>query len=140
MIITYQHIDVTAASKLVAYAMEHAVANGWNIAVCVVDGAGSTVASARMDGVQSQILLFAEDKAFTAATMRRSTSEYFERMEQSPSLRLGLMSRDRLLVWGGGVPINYKGTIVGGIGVSGAQEQEDTACATEALRRIGLTG
>lgn len=91
-----------------------------------------------MDGVSSQTLTFAEDKAFTAATMRRSTAAFFDRMDQSPSLRLGIANRDRLLVWGGGVPVKFEGSIVGGIGVSGAQDFEDVACAQEALRCVGL--
>lgn len=126
------------AMQLVLAAVEHAKAKGWRVAVCVVDPAGVPLASWRMDDVTPPIASYAADKAFTAATMRRSTAAYFERMDASPSLRLGLGNRDRLLVWGGGLPVVHEGRVVAGIGVSGAQDFEDIDCAETALRAAGL--
>lgn len=139
MVFSVTHIDVKTSLNLIASVLECAASNHWNVAASVVDAAGATIASARMDGVPAQILTFADDKAFTASTMRRTTAAYFDRMDQSASLRLGLANRDRLLVWGGGLPIKFEGAVVGGIGVSGAQDFEDVACAQEALRKAGLT-
>lgn len=93
----------------------------------------------RMDGTTPPILEFALDKAFTAATMRRSTEAFHQRMESSPSLRLGLGNRPRLMVWGGGLPIVHDGQVIGGIGASGASDMDDIACATHALRAAGLS-
>lgn len=126
------------ALRLVQAAIAHAEAQGWKIAVAVVDPMGVALASCRMDAVTPPIADYALDKAYTAATMRRSTAAYFERMDASPSLRLGLGNRDRLLVWGGGLPIWHGGVVVGGIGVSGAQDFEDIACAEAALAVVGL--
>jgi uncharacterized protein GlcG (DUF336 family) len=139
MIHTISNIDLKTAIGLVSTAINHATSNGWLVAVSVVDAGGSTVASARMDGATAQILTFAEDKAFTASTMKRTTAAYFDRMDKSGSLRLGLANRERLLVWGGGLPIKFEGAVVGGIGVSGAQDYEDVACAQEALKVAGLS-
>ena len=83
-------------------------------------------------------LEFALDKAYTAATMRKGTEAFFERMTSSPSLTLGFQNRARLMVWGGGLPIVHEGAVVGGIGVSGAQDFEDVACAKAALAAQGL--
>jgi uncharacterized protein GlcG (DUF336 family) len=138
LIHTVSHVSLKVSSEMVTRALAHAAENGWSIAVSVVDADGATIASARMDGVSSQILGFADDKAFTASTMRKTTEAYFERMDQSASLRLGLANRNRLLVWGGGLPIKYKGAVIGGIGVSGAQDFEDVACAQVAIRNVGL--
>jgi len=99
---------------------------------------GQVIASARMDGVTPPILGFAEDKAFTAATMRRSTAAFAERMGSSPSLTLGLSTRTRLLPWGGGLPVVHEGQVIGGIGVSGGKDFEDIACAEAALSQAGL--
>lgn len=126
------------ALQMVQEAVARATLDGWKIAVAVVDPAGVALACCRMDGVTPPIADYALDKAYTAATMRRSTTAYFERMDGSPSLRLGLANRDRLLVWGGGLPIWHSGIVVGGIGVSGAQDFEDIACAEAALRAVGL--
>jgi uncharacterized protein GlcG (DUF336 family) len=51
---------------------------------------------------------------------------------------MGLSTRERLLTWGGGLPILHDGACVGGIGVSGAQDFEDIACARVALAEAGF--
>lgn len=109
------------------------------IAVCVTDLSGHALASTRMDGVAPPTLTFAEDKAYTSSTMKRSTEAFAERMASSPSLTLGLSTRSRLLVWGGGLPIFHAGKIVGGIGVSGAKDSEDIAIGKYALQRFGFS-
>lgn len=126
------------ALQLVHHVLDHAASRGWLVAVAVVDAGGEVLASARMDGVAAQTLGFAADKAFTAATMRRSTPDFFARMNSSDALRTGLANRPRLITWEGGLPIVHNGTIVGGIGVSGAQGHEDAECAQAALHSLGL--
>ena len=136
------HVSIIAsksARDIVAACIEEAEKLGLLIAVCVADPAGVALASARMDGVAPPTLTFAEDKAYTSATMKRSTEAFAERMASSPSLTLGLSTRNRLLVWGGGLPIFHEGKIVGGIGVSGAKDYEDIAIGRSALKRYGFT-
>lgn len=138
MIVMSPILASATAMQLVLAAVDHAKAKGWKVAVSVVDPAGAPLASWRMDDVTPPIGEFATDKAFTAATMRRSTAAYFELMDASASLRLGLGNRDRLLVWGGGLPVVHEGRVVAGIGVSGAQDFEDIDCAETALRAAAL--
>jgi uncharacterized protein GlcG (DUF336 family) len=138
MIVQSQSIDAATALRLVQDTFAEAGRNGWRIAAAVVDPQGVPLASARMDHVAPPILEFALDKAFTAATMRRTTEAFFSRMEESPALRMGLANRARLIVWGGGLPIVHGGQVVGGIGVSGAKDFEDIACAKAALAQAGL--
>lgn len=138
MIFTSTSVSAETALRLVQAVRDHAVHNGWNVAVAVVDRQGVPLAALRMDGATPPILDFASDKAFTAATMRRSTTALFERMNSVPSLRLGLANRQRLAVWGGGLPIVLEGQVIGGIGVSGASDEEDIACAKAALAAEGL--
>jgi uncharacterized protein GlcG (DUF336 family) len=138
MIAQMSLISATGAMQLVTAALAHAGREKLSVAVCVCDPQGHVLACARMDGVTPPILGFAEDKAFTAATMRRSTEAFAERMASSPSLTLGLSTRARLLPWGGGLPVVHQGQVVGGIGVSGARDFEDIACAQAALAEAGL--
>lgn len=138
MFVTTTAIGSGLAGRLVEHALAYAAAQGWNIAAVVADPAGLLIAARRMDLASGPILDFATDKAFTAANARRSTLAHFQRMDASPSLRLGLTNRPRILVWGGGLPIWHQGGVVGAIGVSGAAESEDIACAEAALRAEGL--
>lgn len=125
------------AARMVAAAIAHAQANGWRIAVAVVDPFGHVLASGRMDGAAPPILEFATDKAYTAILGRTSLA-FGERMAQLKSLELGLGTRDRLLVWEGGIPVREDGELIGAIGVSGASGHEDAACARAAIEAAGL--
>lgn len=128
------------ALQLVHHVLDHAASRGWSVAVVVADPGGEVLASARMDGVAPATLGFATDKAFTAATMRRSTRDFFTRMNGTDELRVGLANRPRLITWQGGLPICHEKAVIGGIGVSGAQGHEDAECAEAALRSLGLSG
>lgn len=131
-------ITPDAASAIVGAALAHARQNGWDIAAAVVDPAGYLVAFGRSDNVAPPIGQFAMDKAYTAGTLRRSTKGFGERMASSPTLSLGLSNRDRFLAWGGGVAIMEDGACIGGLGVSGAHEHEDIACAEAAVQSVQL--
>jgi len=131
-------VSYDAGRSLIDSAMAHADANGWRVAVVVLDPWGAVVASGRMDGVSPAILDIASDKAYTA-TMGRSTKAFYERMSSSPDLAMGLQNRDRFCAWEGGLPIREKGRLIGGIGVSGATGPEDVACGEAALQGLGLT-
>ena len=134
---TAKIIACSAAQELASAAIAHATENGWSVAAVVLDPWGHTVSSARMDGVAPAILDFATDKAYTA-TLGRPTSAFFERMNSTDELRLGLANRPRLCAWDGGLPIYEGQNLVGAIGVSGGQGHEDVACAEAALHATGL--
>jgi len=54
-------------------------------------------------------------------------------------LKLGMPHRDRLVVFGGGIPIVVDGENLGGIGVSGGSAEQDEICARaghDALRSL----
>lgn len=137
--ISKSQITTTTASNLVDAALSDAKENGWEIAVAVVDPAGYLVAFGRTDHVAPPIGQFALDKAYTAGTLRKSTKAFGERMTSSPTLSLGLSNRDRFMAWGGGVAIFEGDSCIGALGVSGAQEHEDIACAEAAILSQQLT-
>ena len=80
--ITIQSVALASALRLTTEAIKHAQSRNWKIAVFVVDSAGATVASARMDGVNAITGDIALDKAYTAASLRRTTKALAERMHQ----------------------------------------------------------
>lgn len=135
---TQTSVSSGAALRLVDAATSHGLANSWGVAAAVVDAQGIVLALHRLDGVAPPVADFALDKAYTAATMRRTTRAFGERMDSEPSLRLGLSTRPRLLSWGGGLAIFKDGICVGGIGVSGAKDFQDIECAEAALTACGF--
>lgn len=132
-------ISYQTAKTMVAQALAYAQEQGWVVAVAVSDPHGGVVAFGRDDAVAPPIGGFAMDKAYTAATLRKSTADFGARMASTPTLGLGIGTRDRLLTWGGGVAIFEDGDCVGAIGVFGAQDFEDIDCARHVNDAMGLT-
>ncbi|MFO1106022.1 MAG: heme-binding protein [Amaricoccus sp.] len=137
-VVTRQSLSLAAARALVDAAIAHAEAKGLRISAAVADREGAPMALARMDGVPAPIAEFALEKAYTAAVTGASTRDFFAHIDANPSLRMGMTGRPRFLLWVGGEPARHEGEVVGAIGVSGASEDDDLACARAALAACGL--
>lgn len=133
-----REIAPDTAQEIVAATLEHARANRWEVAVAVVDPHGYLVAFGRTDHVAPPIGAFAIDKAYTSGTLRKASKAFGERMASSPTLGLGLSNRARFMAWGGGLAVFEGDACIAGIGVSGASEHEDIACAEAGVRSAGL--
>jgi uncharacterized protein GlcG (DUF336 family) len=124
-------------------AVEAAVAKGVGLGrrvnAAVVDTGGNLVAFLRCPGAPLPSASIAQDKAYTSASFGLSTAGWRPVVEGNEALRAGLQARDRLVMFAGGLPIVINGEVVAGIGVSGASEQEDEACARAGLNALGLS-
>lgn len=138
--VSTEHIASETALEIVTRCVAYASARDWEIAGAACDASGAPVAMLRTDNVVTPAIGFAVDKAFTAATLRRTTESFAERALSRPALQLGLTNRERVLVFPGGVPIIHNGSVVGGLGVSGAQDEEDVECAAAILAEMELAG
>ncbi|MCB1894065.1 MAG: heme-binding protein, partial [Rhodocyclaceae bacterium] len=76
------------------------------------------------------------DKAYTAAGFGFPTADWMKLFDGNEGLKLGISARPRIVVFGGGLPIRIDGQLVGGVGVSGASESQDEACARAALAAL----
>lgn len=132
-------IGTTAAHAAVAAAVEHARTLGIAINVAVVDGSGTLMAFLRMNGAFLHSIDIAIDKAYTAASFGFPTSKWGGVIGDDELLRIGLNQRDRLVLFGGGLPLTENGRRIGGIGVSGGSAVQDEACAAAGLAALGLT-
>ena len=83
------------AVKMAQAALDYAIDEGWEITVAVCDGSGILVAFMKTDNVIPAAVDFALDKAFTAATLRKATHEFGERMSSESRLSLGVGTRNR---------------------------------------------
>lgn len=107
------------------------------INVAVADTAGNLVAFLRMPGAFPQSISIAIDKAYTAGGFGFPTGDWMKVVGDNEGMKLGFSAQPRLIVFGGGLPIRSGGELIGGIGVSGASEEQDGMCAQAGLRAIG---
>lgn len=125
-----------AAALAVQTAVGKAAELGIRVHAAVVDGQGNTLAYLRMPGAFFHSESLAVDKAYTAASFGFPSGEWLDRAGEDQRLRTGLLTRPRLVVLGGGLPILYEDRCIGGIGVSGGSEEQDDLCAEAALTAI----
>ena len=126
---------VTLTNRSIAPEAAHAAVAA---AVAVVDAGGRLIAFLRAAGAPNPCDSIAEDKAYTAASFKIPSVDLYNAVKDNAAVRDGLMQRDRLALFGGGLPIEIAGEIVGGIGVSGGSEEQDIICAKAGLNAIEL--
>src|SRR5438093_10932871 len=131
-------LPLTLASKAAAAAQEKCKQDGYRVSAAVVDRAGVLRVLLRGDGAGPHTTNSSSKKAYTAASLRRPTSEMAELVAKVPALQ-GLRDiDDKVLILGGGLPIEIGGEVVGAIGVGGAPGGHlDDACAQAGLDSIG---
>jgi uncharacterized protein GlcG (DUF336 family) len=140
VVATLPGITWEAASTAAQAAVRHAQAKGWRINVGVVDRGGNLMAFLRMPGAFLHSIDIAIDKAYTAASFGFPTKQWMGAIGHDEGMKLGFSAQPRLIVFGGGLPIQVGEDWIGGIGVSGASEAEDEECARAGLAAIGLAG
>lgn len=131
-------LPLSLASKAAAAAVEKCKQDGYRVSASVVDRAGVLKVLMRGDGAGPHTTDSSSKKAYTAASLGRPTSELAELINKMPTLQALREMNDRILILGGGLPIEIGGEVVGGIGVGGAPGTHlDDACAQAGLDSIG---
>jgi len=134
-IIVHPDMSLALAEYLLQGVREAAASEGTSVAAAVVDRGGQVVAVARMDGTPVCGVPLAIDKAFSAAAMAAPTDAWAQSTtpggaDWGMSTALG----GRMVVYPGGLPLFYKGELLGGLGVSGAEGQQDKSYAAASAR------
>lgn len=126
-----------AGHAAVQAAVRHAESLGVLINVAVTDVGGNLIAFVRMPGAFPQSIDIAIDKAYTSGGFGFPTKQWMSIFGDNEGMKFGFSARPRLVVFGGGLPIRVNGELIGGIGVSGASEEQDAECARAGLIAIG---
>jgi uncharacterized protein GlcG (DUF336 family) len=135
-VIKKHSISYELAQKMANAAVAKATELGVTENVAILDDGGNLKAFSRMDGAPILSIVMAQNKAYTAL-FGVSTQDFFDFIQDDPSLLAGIPALPRVAAWGGGFPIKINGEIVGAIGVSGAPKvQNDVDCARAALALI----
>jgi glc operon protein GlcG len=121
-------ISLETARKAAAAALAEAAKNHWNMAVAVVDPNGTLVYYEKMDNTQLGSANVAIDKARSAALFKRSTKAFQDALAGGGA-GMRVLGLQGAIPVEGGVPILADGKIIGAIGVSGANSNQDGQCA-----------
>ena len=125
-----QTLTYAGARAVVDAAASQAEAMAVPTNIAVVDLAGDLLAFARLDGAPLLSGSIAQDKAYTVAAFNGvPTHAWFGLIEAEPALREGIVHRDRLVIYAGGVPVTVEGALVGAVGVSGGTAEQDRQIA-----------
>lgn len=126
-------VTLDLAKKMLEKAEEKGKELGMKFAISIVDKAGNLKAFSAMDGAPVLALEIAQNKAFSAAAYNRATHEWYDRLKDDPPLLAGIVHTNRLVIFGGGYPIQLDGECIGGIGVSGGHYTHDMQVCEAAL-------
>jgi len=125
-----QTLTYAGARAVVDAAAARAVALEVPVNIAVVDLAGALLAFARLDGAALLSGPIAQDKAYTVAAFNGvPTHAWFGLIEAEPALREGIVHRDRLVIFAGGIPVIVDDVLVGAVGVSGGTAAQDRQIA-----------
>src|SRR4051812_13149468 len=134
-------LQLEEARRMVHSAMKKASEIGVLESICVVDDGGYPIVLERMDGARITGPQIAWNKAFTAAGHKRST-HLFTKPPHGPALPgneafgIQLSFEGRFAAFVGGFPIVVNGEVIGGVGLSGGNGEQDTQCALAALQAL----
>jgi glc operon protein GlcG len=133
----YQTMNLshTEAQAMISVIQRKLEAEKKAAAIAVTDSHGELIAFLRMDGCHLPPLSIAINKAFTAARERRPSGEIGadSRSRPFPMTNYG---DPRFTGWAGGFPVLHQGKVVGAIGISGLDEEQETVLAHLALEVV----
>jgi uncharacterized protein GlcG (DUF336 family) len=129
-------VTLDEAKELIAAAEAKADEIDNPMVVTVANDEGNLVAQHRMDGAWLASVSISRNKAYTSAALDMPTHELAEPSEPGHSL-YGLQTTDegRIVIFGGGYPLERDGEVVGAIGVSGGAVSQDREVAEAGVDR-----
>lgn len=123
-------MTLEAANALIEKVKSKAASMGVNVVIAVSDKAGRPVAVQCMDEAFIASFDIAVNKTFTSASLKMST-EALSHLSQpgQPLYGIQFTNEGKIVIFGGGEPLEADGKIIGALGVSGGSAEEDTAIA-----------
>lgn len=135
-LVTYKSLSPEVALDLARASLAACRERGYQVAVAVVDRFGVTQVLLRDRFAGAHTVPTASGKAWTAVSFRTSTAE-LSAMSQPGMPQAALRSLPGVVALGGGLTIEASGSILGGVGVSGAPGGEaDEACARAGIEAV----
>jgi uncharacterized protein GlcG (DUF336 family) len=133
---TTKSLTPETALKAAQAALSKCRADGFQVTVAVVDRSGITQVLLRDRFAGAHTVDVATNKAWSAASFRTNTTD-LEKASRPGTSMSGLRNIPRATAVAGGVMIEGGGSLLGGIGVSGAPGGDnDHLCAAAGIKAI----
>lgn len=123
-------MNLNTAKKLMEGIEKKSYEIGVPVVIAISNEWGNIIAVHFMDGALPGSYNIAVDKAYTSAVLRMNTEE-LGKLSQSGQALYGInnTNNNRIVVFGGGVPLTVNGVLIGGLGVSGGTAEQDSILA-----------
>ncbi|WP_099361317.1 GlcG/HbpS family heme-binding protein [Fredinandcohnia onubensis] len=127
-------ITLDLAKKIIAGAEEEANKIGVSMVISVVDEGGNLIAIHRMDDAWLASIDIAQNKAWTSVALKMPSANLADATVPAAELYgLNTTNNGRLVVFGGGIPLEIDGKVIGAVGVSGSSVPHDVQVAEAAV-------
>ncbi|ROO31319.1 heme-binding protein [Salinisphaera japonica] len=128
-------LGLADVNRILDAAQAEAEAQGWNVAIAVVDDGGHPLALRRLDDCAPMGSYIATEKARSAALGRKETQVFEEMINNGRNAFLSAPVLQGTMT--GGVPVMVDGQVVGAVGVSGVKPDQDAQTAKAGVAAIG---
>ncbi len=124
--------EITAAAAHAA--IEAGVAKAKEInspsSITILDAGRNMVGFLRMDNALLASIEISHGKAYTSASLRMKTADVTDAVQPGgPFYGMEVSHRTPMVVFGGGVPVEKGGKVIGAVGVAGGMIPDDIAVA-----------
>ncbi len=134
------NLNTAAALELANRMTKAASVKDKKVSLAILDASGNTILMLSGDGVGPHNTEAARRKAYTALSTKTPTLLLLRNADSNPDTK-NLNSLPELLLLSGGVPIWYKGNIIGSVGVAGggSPENDDWIAKSASIPEIGIS-
>ncbi|HWA42426.1 MAG TPA: heme-binding protein [Hypericibacter adhaerens] len=130
-------ISADRAQKGIAAAAAKAREIGSAHSISIVDSGRNLLAFHRMDNALLASIEISQGKAYTARSLNMKTGDVTQYVQPGgPFYAMETSHRTPLVVFGGGLPVELGGKVVGAVGVAGGSIDQDVAVAEAAIAAI----
>ena len=135
---SYDSLTLADAKRMLSAAEAKAESLGIAYNVAVVDAGGHLLAFSRQDNGLIGSIDLAIDKAVTARIFDKATAD-LATLAQSGKPLFGIQESNsgKVVIFGGGIPVELEGRIVGAVGASAGTVEQDIAVAEAAIAALG---
>lgn len=123
-----QNVTLSAAKLLAEEVIKEATRRNMKIVVAVANAGGNPVLVECMDDSFIASYKIAVDKAYTSVALKMPTKDLAKLANPNGGSLYGIQNvSDRIVIFGGGEPLEVNGQIVGAVAVSGGTAEQDTS-------------